>query len=218
MRLAPHLFTAVAALSVALLAGRVYQPVQAEEVPALTAAQMASLEAQAFAAAGAPAGLTAPEAIPVQIRRGETFEQAVRRTGIGADEARAIASTISNAFDVSEMRPGLRFETAISKPRVGRGDARLIGLTMRTGPASQLTVSRSFDGALRLRSLEEKVTRETLVLNGDVERSLSSSARELGASRAIVSRASQLFAHMIDMQREVRASDEYTLVFDRAVS
>ena len=42
-------------------------------------------------------------------------------------------------------------------PRDGRGDARLIGLTMRTGPASQLTVSRSFDGALRLRSLEEKV-------------------------------------------------------------
>ena len=43
----------------------------------------------------------------------------------------------------------------IAGPRGGRGDARLIGLTMRTGPASQLTVSRSFDGALRLRALEE---------------------------------------------------------------
>ena len=73
MRLAPHALTAVAALSVALLAGRVYQPAKAEEVPALTPAQMAVIEAKAFAAAGTPAGLTAPEAIPVQIRRGETF-------------------------------------------------------------------------------------------------------------------------------------------------
>ncbi|MDA4357758.1 hypothetical protein, partial [Escherichia coli] len=70
--------------------------------------------------------------------------------GIGADEARAVAATVASAFDLKDMRAGLRFETAVSKPRGGLGDARLIGLTMRTGPASQLTVSRSFDGALRL--------------------------------------------------------------------
>ena len=218
MRIAPHMLTAVAAISVALFAGRAYQPAQAEEVPALSAAQIAALEAQAFASAGAPAGLTAPEAVPVQIRRGETFEQAVRRTGVAAEEASAVAATIANAFDLTELRAGLRFETAIAKPRDGRGDARLIGLTMRTGPASQLTVSRSFDGALRLRSLDEKITEETVVANDKVQRSLSASARELGATSAVVRRASQLFAHKFDMQRDVRASDEFTLVFDRMVT
>ena len=218
MRLAPHMLTAVAAISVALFAGRAYQPAQAEEVPPLTATQIAALEAEAFAAAGSPAGLTAPEAVPVQIRRGETFEQAVRRTGVAAEEASAVAATIANAFDLTELRAGLRFETAIAKPRDGRGDARLIGLTMRTGPASQLTVSRSFDGALRLRSLEEKVTHETVVLKGDVERSLSASARELGATASIVRAASRLFATKFDLQRDIRASDEFTLVFDRDVT
>jgi murein DD-endopeptidase MepM/ murein hydrolase activator NlpD len=203
---------------VALFAGRAYQPAQAEEVPPLTASQIAALEAEAFAAAGSPAGLTAPEAVPVQIRRGETFEQAVRRTGVAAEEASAVAATIANAFDLTELRAGLKFETAIAKPRDGRGDARLIGLTMRTGPASQLTVSRSFDGALRLRSLEEKVTHETVVLKGDVERSLSASARELGATASIVRAASRLFATKFDLQRDIRASDEFTLVFDRDVT
>ena len=89
---------------------------------------------------------------------------------------------------------------------------------MRTGPASQLTVSRSFDGALRLRSLEEKVTHETVVLKGDVERSLSASARELGATASIVRAASRLFATKFDLQRDIRASDEFTLVFDRDVT
>lgn len=218
MRLAPHLLTTAAAVAIAMVAGRGYEPAQAEEVPVLTPQQMAYIETQAYAAASAPAGLTAPEAIPVQIRRGETFEQAVRRTGVGAEEASAVAATIASAFDLKDLRAGLRFETAVSKPRGGMGDARLIGLTMRTGPASQLTVSRSFDGALRLRSLDEKVTEETVVASDKVQRSLSASARELGATSAVIRRASQLFAHKFDMQRDVKASDDFTLVFDRSVT
>ena len=81
---------------VALLAGRVYQPAHAQEVPELTSQQVSALEARAFAAAGAPEGLTAPESVAVQIRSGETFEQAVRRTGIGPEEAHAVAATVSN--------------------------------------------------------------------------------------------------------------------------
>ncbi len=218
MRFAPHLLTAAAALTVAMLAGRVYQPAQAEVVPELTAQQVALLEARAFDAAGAPAGLTTPEAIPVQIRRGETFEDAVRRTGIGAAEASAVAATLSNAYDVSQMQAGLKFETAISRPRAGRGDARLIGLTMRTGPASQLTVSRSFDGALRLRALEERVTHETVVLKSEVRGSLTATARRLGADASIRRKAAQLFAHKLDLERDIRADDSFTMVFDRSVT
>lgn len=218
MRLAPHALTAAAALSVAVLSGQVQPPVRAQEAPPLTEAQIAALEARAFAAAGAPAGLTAPEAIPVQIRPGETFEEAVRRTGIGAAEASAVAATLANALDVTAMKVGQRFETAIAKPRGGRGDARLIGLTMRTGPASQLTVSRSFDGALRLRALEEKVTHETVVLSGKVEGSLNRTARREGAPAAIARAAGRLFSHKFDMDRDIRASDGFTYVFERSVT
>ncbi len=179
---------------------------------------MAAIEAQAFAAAGTPAGLTAPEAIPVQIRRGETFEQAVRRTGIAPEEASAVAATLSSAMDMSAIRAGLRFETAIAKPRGGRGDPRLIGLTLRTGPASQVTVSRTFDGALRLRALEEKVTDEIVVLKGKVEGSLSASAQREGVPASVRRKAGQLFSHKFDMDRDIRASDEFTYVYGRTVT
>ena len=218
MRIAPHALTAVAAISVALLAGRVYQPAQAQEAPPLTQAEIAYLEARAFAAAGTPEGLGAPEAIPVQVRRGETFEEAVRRTGIAPEEASAVAAPLSNAMDVTSIPAGQRFETAIAKPRGGRGDARLIGLTLRTGPASQLTVSRSFDGALRLRSLDEKVTHETVVLSGRVEGSLSRTARREGAPAGIARAAARLFSHKFDLERDIRSSDEFRYVFDRTVT
>ena len=218
LRLAPHLLTTVAAIGIALVAGKPFAASEVEELPVLTPQQTAYLETQAYAAAAAPAGLNAPEAVPVQIRRGETFEQAVRRSGVAADDASAVAATIASAFDLKDIRAGAKFETAVARPRGGVGDARLIGLTMRTGPASQLTVSRSFDGALRLRSLDEKVTHETVVARDKVQGSLSASARELGATTAVVRRASQLFAHKFDMQRDVRSADEFTLVFDRSVT
>jgi len=222
MRLAPHVFTAVAAVSVALLAGRIYQPAEAtaEEsgVMRLTDDQVAALEARAFVAAGAPEGLGALEAIPVEVRRGESFEDAVMRTGVEADDARALVATVANAFDVSRIEAGLRFETAVAKPRIGRGSARLVGMTMRTGPASQLTVSRSFDGALKVRALEEKVTRETLVATGEISGSLAASARRVGATTPIVRKISQIFAHKFDFDRDIRRGDDFTLVFDRAVT
>ncbi len=218
MRLAPHLFTAVAAVAVALLAGRFYQPVAVAEVPVMTAEEVAALEAQAFAGAGAPAGMEAPEAIPVQIRSGESFEQAVQRAGVGADEAKAVSSAIANIFDLSKITSGLKFETAISKPRIGRGDARLIGLTMRTGPASQLTVSRTFDGALKARALEETVFHETTVARGKVQGSLRASAAEQGANAKIINQMNKLFASKLDFQRDIKAGDEYVLVFERDVT
>jgi murein DD-endopeptidase MepM/ murein hydrolase activator NlpD len=218
MRIAPHAVTAVAALTVALFAGRAYQPAQAEVVPPPSAAQLAMLEANALATASAPDGLTAPEAVPVQIRRGETFEEAVRRTGIAPEEASAVAATLSNAVDVTAMRAGQKFETAISRPRGGRGDARLIGLTMRTGPATQVTVSRSFDGALRLRALEERVTHETVVLSGKVEGSLSRTARRGGVPADITRVAGRLFSHKFDMDRDIQSNDQFTYVFGRTVT
>lgn len=217
-RFSPQLLTLTAAVGVALVAGRFYEPVHATEVPPLTAAETAALEAQAFAIAGAPAGLQQPEAIPVQVRSGETFEEAIQRAGVGEAEARAVARTLSNAFDVSSVRAGLKFETAVARPRTGRGDARLIGLTVRTSPVSQLTVSRSFDGALRLRSLEEKVTRETHVFAGPINGSLAASAQRLGATSRLTSQATRLFAHKIDFTRDLKAGDRVVFVADRAVT
>ena len=218
LRLAPHAFTAFVAIAVALLAGRVYQPAQAETLPPMSAEQLAALEVRAMAAAGTPAGLTAPEEISVQIRKGETFEQAIRRTGVGLEEAQAVVATVAGAFDVSQLRAGLKFETAVARPRGGRGGVKLVGLTMRTGPASQLTVSRTFDGALRLRALEEKVTHETVVLRSEVKGSLYATAQRMGAGAAVTRKAVQLFSGKFDMERDVKGSDEFVLVFQRTVT
>ena len=219
VRVSPHLFTVCAAVAVAALVWRVYQPLEpSAQAAGLTPVQLAQLESQAYAAASAPDGLTNPEIIPVEVRSGETLEQAVQRTGIDANEARAVVRSLAEGFDVVNIRAGLRFDTAVARPRSGRGAARLIGLTLRTGPATQLTVSRNFDGALRVRELAEQVTQETTVAAGEIHGSLHQSAVALGADSSVVARVVQLFAHRLDFSRDIRAGDPFTMVFERSVT
>lgn len=220
VRVSPHLFTVCAAVAVAALTWRVYQPMEAAASPAgLTPAQLASLESRAYTDAAAMDGMEAPELVPVEVRFGETLAQAVARTGIDSNEAAAVVRSLAEQnFDTVNIRAGLRFETAVSRPRSGRGAARLIGLTLRTGPATQLTVTRNFDGALRVRELAEQVHEETTVASGEVHGTLHQSAVALGANSAVVAKMSQVFAHRLDFSRDLRAGDPMTLVFERTVT
>src|SRR5437660_545134 len=83
---------------------------------------------------------------------------------------------------------------------------------------SAIPISRSFDGALRLRELDEKLRDETAVANGAITGSLYESAERIGATPQITAQVAQLFAHKIDFQRDLQPGDSFKLVFDRKVT
>jgi murein DD-endopeptidase MepM/ murein hydrolase activator NlpD len=186
--------------------------------PALDPAAIADLQERAFSEAESQPGFQRPESVALKIRSGETFESAVARAGVAPDEAEAAVRMLGEAFDTVNIKAGMPFEAAVAKPRGEAGPAKLIGLSLRTGPASAITLSRTFDGALRLRELEEKVVDETTVAQGDMEGSLYESASRAGATPAIVNAAAKLFAHKIDFARDIQPDDSYRLVFDRKVT
>lgn len=183
-----------------------------------SAAALRALEHQAFAEAQVRPGLTAPQSMPVKILPGETFEAAVRRTGVAPEEARTIVKTLGQAFDTVNIKAGLAFKAAIARPRGRSGPAQLVGFSMQTGPASTLTLSRTFDGALRLREFEEKIRGETTVAQGQMQGSLYESAVKAGATPTMVGEAVKLFGHKLDFSRDIHPGDDFTMVFDRKVS
>ena len=158
-----------------------------------------------------------PENVPLKVQRGETLEQAVQRAGVTREEARQAVAALGQAMDTVHIKAGMAFDAAIARPRAERGPARLIGLSMRTGPATAITLSRSFDGALRLRALEEEVRQEVTVADGEIRGSLYQSAAKLGATPEIVAQVAKLFAHKIDF-REMQPGDDFKLVFGRKVT
>lgn len=221
LRLAPKVFTAIAGLAALGLGWKLTAtdaPMQVVKAP-LDAGALAALQHAAFASAEAQPGFERPESIPVKVRPGETLENAVLRTGIAPNDARQVVTALQGAIDTVNIKAGMAFEAAVAERRNGRaGSARLIGLSMRTSPSSTLTVSRTFDGAMKLRELEEKVTDETKVACGEMKGSFYESVADVGGTPAVISQAAKLFSHKIDFSRDIKEGDKFCLVFGRKVT
>ncbi|MDB5445960.1 MAG: peptidase family, partial [Phenylobacterium sp.] len=188
--------------------------------PARTVGTAATTKPQPLTAAQpqakpAPAG---PQIVPVQILRGETFEAAVQRAGVAPGEARQVVKALAEAMDTVHIKAGLAFQAAMSPPAAQGGQAQLVSLSLRTGPASQLTLSRSFDGALKLKQMDEAIRDDTVAANGRIEGSLYETAEKLGATPVITAQVVKLFAHKLDFERDIQPGDAFRLVFDRKVT
>ena len=184
----------------------------------LDAAALAALQSEAFAQSEALPGFARPEKVAMRIAPGETFRQAVMRLGVPAVEADQAVRALGAAFDTVNIKAGLVFEAAVARPRNQRGPVRLIGLSMRTGPATAITLSRTFDGALRLREMEEKVRQETTVAQGSMSDSLYVSAMQAGATPELTAQVVKLFSHKLDFSRDIHPGDRFRMVFDRKVT
>jgi murein DD-endopeptidase MepM/ murein hydrolase activator NlpD len=156
---------------------------------------------------------------PVKVMPGETLTSAVQRTGVSPQEAKSVVAMLGQVMDTVHIKAGLAFQAAVARPKDRGGPAQLIGLSLKTSPTSAVSLSRTFDGALRLRQLEEKVSEETTVAHGDMSSgSLYEAAIKAGADSRLVAEAVKLFSKQLDFARDVQPSDEFRLVFDRKVS
>jgi murein DD-endopeptidase MepM/ murein hydrolase activator NlpD len=216
VRLAPRVMAAAGAMLVLAVAWKfVVADRMTQAPPPLDPAAASALQHAAFTQAEAQRGFARAENVPVRVQPGETLESAVQRAGVAPAEAHVAVAMLAKAMDTVHIKAGMAFEAAIAQPRAQRGQARLIGLSMRTGPASAITLSRSFDGALRLRELDEKVRDETVVANGVIAGSLYESAERIGATPTITAEVVKLFAHKLDFDRDLQTGDNFKLVFDR---
>ena len=161
---------------------------------------------------------TAPQTVPVQVQRGESLTAAVERAGVPREEAERAVAALAQAMDLSQIRAGLALEAAILKPRAPSAPATLVSLSLQDGPARALSLSRTFDGALKLREMDEKIRDDTVAADGRIEGSLYESALKLGATPTITAQVAKLFAHKLDFQRDIQPGDDFRLVFDRRVT
>lgn len=217
VRLGPPVLAAVGGLSAVVLGWQIvhHDPVQSPNAAkALDPAAAAALKAQAQARL-APA----PMSVVVKVAPGETLEAAVRRTGVGKAEAQEAVAMLAKAFDTVNIKAGMAFQANIAKPLGQEGSAKLVGLSLRLGPATAVTLSRAAaNGALQLHRLEEKVVDQTTVAKGVMEGSLYASAEKAGVTPEMTAQVVKLFSHKLDFSRDIQRGDRFSLVFDRKVT
>jgi murein DD-endopeptidase MepM/ murein hydrolase activator NlpD len=176
----------------------------------------ASLAAQSRPAAPAPE--KTPVRVPVRVLPGETLAEAVERAGVAPEEARRAVETLGAAMDTVNIKAGMAFEAAIARSAAEPAHAQLISLSLQASPVRALTLSRTFDGALTLKQMDETLREDTVAADGQIEGSLYETAERLGATPMITAQVVKLFAHKLDFQRDIQPGDDFKLVFDRQVT
>jgi murein DD-endopeptidase MepM/ murein hydrolase activator NlpD len=207
---------AVGGLTAAVLG---WQALHTESRPASASVDPAALtalqkQAQAKLAAAAPS----PISMIIKVAPGETLEAAVRRTGVGKDEAKQAVAMLGQAFDIAKIKAGMAVEAHIAKPIGQESSAKLMGLSMQVGPATAVSLSRALDGALHLQKLEETVVDQTVVASGKMEGSLFASTQKAGISPELTVQVAKLFQHKLDFSRDIQAGDRFSMVVDRKVT
>jgi murein DD-endopeptidase MepM/ murein hydrolase activator NlpD len=216
IRLGPPLMAALGGLTAAVLG---WQTLHTESRPV-----SASLDPKALAAlqkqAQARLHPVTPAAVSmiIKVAPGETLEAAVRRTGVGKDEAKQAVAMLAKAFDTVNIKAGLAFEAHIAKPLGQQGENKLMGLSLQVGPATAVSLSRALDGALQLHKLEEKIVDQTMVATGQMQGSLYASTQKAGVSPELTAQVAKLFQHKLDFSRDIQPGDRFSMVVDRKVT
>ncbi len=225
VRIAPPVLAALGGLAVVVLGWQALQgnsntapAAGAVVAPALDSAAQTALETKAFAQAQLRPGMSAPVSMMINVRPGESLEAAVRRTGVGKDEAQQAVAMLGKSFDTVNIKAGLAFQAAIAKPISAQDSAKLMGLSLRVGPATAVSLSRTFDGVLHLHKMEEKVIDQTTVAAGRMGSSLFVSAQKAGATPELTAQVVKLFSHSLDFSRDIQPGDRFSMIFDRKVT
>ena len=167
------------------------------------------------------------EPVPARLERTETLQSRetltdlMDRVGVSRAEANAALYSLYDGeyIDPRKVRPGLQL-TAYVEPSATSEDpeaVRLIGLTLKNDRETSLIVARDSEGGFAAHQLHTRVEPVTKRVKGVVETSIYDAALAAGAHDAQVYDFAQIFAYDVDFQREMRAGDQFEMVFEEYV-
>jgi murein DD-endopeptidase MepM/ murein hydrolase activator NlpD len=219
VRLAPSVLVALGGLTAVVIGWQAVHRGDAPANPAAHGLDPAALAAQRAAQAQISANIPpAPISMLIKVAPGETLEAAVRRTGVGKDEAQQAVQMLGKAFDTVNVKAGLAFQANVARPIGQQGSAKLMGLSLRLDAVTAVSLSRALDGALHLNTLQEKVVDRTTVAVGKLDDSLYVSAQKAGAPAEMTAQVVKLFQHKLDFSRDIQPGDGFSMVFNRKVT
>ena len=210
-------------------AGRHVAPLPGTIRPALTPAQADDARADTILplAAGATTGRAAPptklvEALSevperprlettARVGRNDTLAGALRRAGVGPDDAATTARLIGAA--VHGIAPGTGVDLVLGRRATRTVPRPLDSLGFRAAFDLRLEVAR-VDGALTLKRIPIAVDATPLRVTGTVGGNLVRAVRDAGVPASQAAEVRQNLAYVVDLQRQVGRRDRFDVILE----
>ncbi len=156
----------------------------------------------------APPAPTPPQAIETVLRRGETLESALRRSGLGRQDAAAIVAALGGAVNMRRLAPGERL-TVRPAP-----DGRPSEITYWRSPIERYDI-REENGRWMTRTVSADLETRVVAVVGELRDSLFASMERLGESAALTARLVNLFEWDFDFAADSLPGDRFRFLVEK---
>ncbi|OGL16593.1 MAG: hypothetical protein A3K12_11345 [Candidatus Rokubacteria bacterium RIFCSPLOWO2_12_FULL_71_19] len=161
----------------------------------------------AMAAPGRP-GAPPPTVSETVLRRGETLEAALLRSGVARTDAFQMIAALRRAVDPRRLRPGERLLVARATP------GETVGVTYRRSPAERHELTPEADG-WTLETVRTPVERRVVAVAGRLEDSLFASMERLGEHASFTAAFVSLFEWDFDFAADSLPGDRFRLLVEK---
>ncbi|MEM7780431.1 MAG: peptidoglycan DD-metalloendopeptidase family protein [Pseudomonadota bacterium] len=158
-------------------------------------------------------------ALVATLAAGDSFSSTLRRAGVSAVDIGRISSLIGGAIPLTEIEPGTQFDVTLGRRDAESAQRPLDALKFRARFDLELEIARQDadeatgqGGALSLTRNVIRVDDTPLRVRGKVGSSLYRSMRAAGVPASAVQDYLRALDGHVDMNREVRASDEFDII------
>lgn len=148
----------------------------------------------------------------VTLKPGQTLSGVFEELGIPYDQLARVMQHPKIKPTLRKLRPGT--ELSFNLP----ADGSVRAMRLEPGPGiGELPIELEFDGdALRERAVPVEITTRTVVLTGEVGKSLFASARKLGLGTAQLNQLTdEMFKYDIDFDSDLSENDRFSVVVDQ---
>ncbi|HUP37579.1 MAG TPA: M23 family metallopeptidase [Candidatus Limnocylindria bacterium] len=160
--------------------------------------------------APAPAvGEETPEPVEVVLKRGETLEMALRRTGAARSETAAIVAALRGSVNMRRLAPGERLTV-----RVG-SEGRPTEVTFERSLAERYEARPGDDGRWVVTAVRPDVDVRVAAIAGELQDSLFASVERLGESAGLTARLVNLFEWDFDFAADSLPGDRFRLLVEK---
>jgi murein DD-endopeptidase MepM/ murein hydrolase activator NlpD len=173
-------------------------------VPTREPARPAQTEAPTAAPVPSPV-----EAVEIVLKRRETLETALRRTGVERGDAAAIVAALRGSVNMRRLTPGERLSVQ-SGP-----DRKPAAISYARSPAERYEIRPGPDGHWVVTAVRPDVDTRVVAIAGELRDSLFASMERLGEAPALTARLVNLFEWDFDFAADSLPGDRFRLLVEK---
>ncbi|MEX2220704.1 MAG: M23 family metallopeptidase [Candidatus Rokuibacteriota bacterium] len=147
--------------------------------------------------------------IDIVLKRGETLEMALRRTGVGRGEAARIVAALRGSVNMRRLAPG---ERLVVRPG---SEGRPAEISYARTPAERYEIRPGGGGSWAVTAVRPEVDTRVVAITGEVRDSLFASMERVGEGAGLTVRLVNLFEWDFDFAADSLPGDRFRLLVEK---